>query len=158
MAYDWGMTIAQRDGVVEERLPGIREVWVPVVEEDAVLPELAGAYVLEMLVEEAVELRVGRLGLLRFETGTYRYCGSARGPGGMAARVGRHLRPEGRRDRWHIDFLTRVIPVRRVLLVPGGDEHELVAAHLAMGEWRPAFGGFGSSDCRRCPAHLLVRA
>lgn len=118
------------------------------------IPAMPGAYALELRLELPLRLDVGRLGTVLLPAGRWRYFGSARGPGGLQARVLRHLRPAGRRDRWHIDRLTREVRVSRLLLVPGGSECVLVRRHLALG-WTARVPGFGSSDCRDCPAHLL---
>lgn len=118
------------------------------------IPAVFGAYVLELHLEAHLTLAVGRLGTVLLPAGYWRYFGSAYGPGGLRARVLRHLRPAQRRDRWHIDRLTRAVPVRRVLPLPGGSECALVRRHLAMG-WTAPIPGFGASDCRSCPAHLL---
>lgn len=85
--------------------------------------------------------------------GFWLYAGSARGPGGIAARGARHLGPV-RVLRWHVDRLRAVAPVRLLVPVPGGHECRLVAALRARGG-RPGPRGFGSSDCRHCPTHLL---
>jgi Uri superfamily endonuclease len=121
------------------------------------LPSRPGAYVLEFRLRRAVVVRAGSLGVLTIGPGRLRYYGSARGPGGLRARVARHLDPSSRRDRWHVDRLSRVARVERVLIELGGDECELVRRDLATGRWRVAAKGFGSSDCRICPSHLLVR-
>jgi len=89
--------------------------------------------------------------------GCYVYAGSARGPGGIRARAGRHLR-RGKRLRWHIDRLTETTAARWALAVPGGRECDLVQALLARPAYEVALAGFGSSDCRRCPTHLLALA
>ena len=87
--------------------------------------------------------------------GRYAYVGSARGPGGIRARVRRHLRRHGKRH-WHIDRLTAVATVEAVHTFVGADECDVVAALQAgIGCGVPA-AGFGSSDCRRCEAHLLA--
>jgi hypothetical protein len=54
--------------------------------------------------DRPIEIRVGRLGKLGFDTGIYAYVGSALGPGGVAARLSRHI-AGARKDRWHIDYL-----------------------------------------------------
>ena len=48
--------------------------------------------------------------------GQYAYVGSAHGPGGLRARVGRHLRTE-KSLQWHIDYLTAALPVMHVITV-----------------------------------------
>ena len=45
---------------------------------------------------------VGRLGTFDVRPGFYVYVGSALGPGGLAARIGRHARQE-KAFRWHVD-------------------------------------------------------
>jgi Uri superfamily endonuclease len=85
--------------------------------------------------------------------GDYAYCGSAYGPGGIGARVARHLRTV-KPVRWHIDRLTAASRIRAVGLLPGGGECDLVHQLLSRGAEIP-LPGFGSSDCRTCPAHLL---
>lgn len=120
------------------------------------LPAAPGAYVLEFRLPASIELDVGRLGTVSLDAGRLRYYGSARGPGGLRARVRRHLEPEGRNDRWHIDVLTRMLPVARVWIDFDGGECELVARDLESGSWESAVEGFGCSDCRRCRSHLLA--
>lgn len=107
------------------------------------IPAVAGAYVL------LVRLEVPLPPLL---PGRYLYCGSAKGPGGLRARLGRHLR-KGKALRWHVDRLTEAGVAEGAWVFPGGDECALVAAlgHLPM-----PWPGFGSSDCRVCRSHLLA--
>ncbi len=120
------------------------------------LPALPGAYILEFDITDSVDLRVGRLGAVSLAPGRYRYYGSARGPGGVRARVLRHLEPEGRSDHWHIDALTRAVPVARVWIAFDEGECELMAGDLGSRDWQIAVEGFGSSDCRVCRTHLLA--
>ncbi|SDH56387.1 GIY-YIG nuclease family protein [Roseospirillum parvum] len=103
-----------------------------------------GAYVLRLGVGPGVWLAPG----------VYWYAGSAYGPGGLRARLGRHLRRD-KAIRWHVDRLT-VEPAVEVgfLAFPGAGECALVAALLAAGATVPV-PGFGSSDCRICPSHLV---
>ena len=113
-----------------------------------------GTYALILCATSRQSVKVGRLGRLAMRPGFYAYVGSALGPGGLKARVDRHLRPAARLH-WHIDYLRR--------------ETECVAVWYAYGtvrqecDWAAAFSGlrgstiplrgFGSSDCR-CSAHL----
>jgi Uri superfamily endonuclease len=113
----------------------------------------SGAYILHITLEAPVHLA----GMAHFTgflpPGSYAYAGSARGPGGLAARLGRHLKRD-KTIRWHVDRLTvqaaRLVP----LIVPGGDECRLMAALLCLPGVCVPLPGFGSSDCRSCPAHL----
>lgn len=119
------------------------------------LPAVAGAYVLDLRLVRPVTLAIATLASPRLAAGRYAYVGSARGAGGIRARVARHLRP-GKRARWHIDHLTARARVAAVIARPGGAECELVAALCRHAEVRVPAPGFGSSDCARCPAHLLA--
>ncbi len=122
----------------------------------ASLPADPGSYVLELCLDQEIELRPGRLGRIRLGPGRLRYYGSARGPGGVRSRVARHLRGGGRRH-WHVDWLLARAPVRMVQIELGAGECDLVRRDLESGRWTVAAAGFGSSDCRTCPAHLLSR-
>ncbi len=117
-----------------------------------------GTYLLWLHLPAARRITVGRLGAFDFAAGFYGYVGSAMGPGGLAARLGRHLQGSSRR-RWHIDYLRCAAdPVAAwVCVSPQVQEHDWAAALAAMeGAWLPA-PRFGASDCR-CPAHLVGHA
>ncbi|RMH04060.1 MAG: GIY-YIG nuclease family protein [Planctomycetota bacterium] len=124
----------------------------------AELPAAPGSYLLWLELTAQHTLAVGRLGRVRFPAGHYGYCGSARGPGGLAARVGRHLRGDGR-PHWHVDRLRAVAAPREVWFWPdpGPDEHALAAALAAAPGLELVAPGFGASDCR-CPGHLFRAA
>ena len=114
-----------------------------------------GAYALVIRLESAFAGRVGALGDLALTPRAYVYLGSANGPGGMEARVRRHLNSD-KRMHWHIDYLTRVGTVTDIAVWPGGGECALVD-HVSAGKGITfPVPGFGSSDCRHCPAHLLA--
>jgi len=103
------------------------------------------------LVESAV-VAIGRGTPQTLAPGRYLYCGSAKGPGGLTARVARHMR-RGKPIRWHVDHLTERGAIRGAWIFPGHEECALAArlSHL------PApILGFGSSDCRRCASHLFA--
>lgn len=124
------------------------------------IPAGPGSYLLLLAVEQAQSIQIGRLGEFFFPRGYSVYAGSAFGPGGLAARVGRHLSaPAGHASRWHIDDLRRQAEVIEVGWVEGRrTECEWAQGLLARGGQVIA-RGFGSSDCRAgCPAHLLFFA
>ena len=121
----------------------------------AELPAESGAYVLVIALDQPLELDIASLGKHRLAPGRYAYCGNARGPGGLKARIGRHLRRD-KAVRWHVDRLTAAGRVVGLHAEAGGNECDLFAQLTAvLGAWVPV-PGFGSSDCRRCPAHLAA--
>lgn len=91
---------------------------------------------------------------LELPAGSYVYAGSARGPGGLRARLGRHL-ARGGRPHWHIDHVTARAAALSGLAYVGANECELRRMLSASGLFTVPAPGFGSSDCRECPAHLL---
>jgi Uri superfamily endonuclease len=100
---------------------------------------VAGLYLLHVWLEQEATLVPSRLGPQTFRRGDYLYVGSARGSGGLRARILRHAR-SGRSpaSHWHIDTL-------------------LAPADLLGAWWSPLEGqpdGFGASDCR-CEGHLV---
>ncbi len=114
-----------------------------------------GAYILAIAIDTELVGAI-RGTVFRLPAGKYLYCGSAYGPGGIGARAARHLRQE-KPLRWHVDHLTNSASAVDVLAFPGGSECALTARLLAAGAIVPV-PGFGSSDCRSCPAHLLRMA
>ena len=113
-----------------------------------------GAYLLVIDLDRPLRLDAASLGGAVLAPGRYLYCGSAHGPGGLAARVGRHLRA-GKVPRWHVDRLSEAGHVVAVGLSTGGTECGLLARLNRLPGVRVPVAGFGSTDCRRCPAHLL---
>ena len=102
----------------------------------------------------AHRVRIGRLGVLRLQSGCYVYVGSAFGAGGLRARVGHHQRI-ARRPHWHVDYLRRHARLETVWYESGERrEHEWAARIGAMAGARTPMSGFGSSDCD-CAAHLF---
>lgn len=118
------------------------------------IPAAGGAYVLTIRLGSALVLETTRSGKVTLEAGCYAYCGNAHGPGGLRARLARHLRSE-KRPHWHVDRLTVHAARLAALPVPGGDECELVARLTRRKEFAIALAGFGSTDCRNCESHLL---
>lgn len=112
-----------------------------------------GLYALGLRLAKTTPLSIGALGEFSLPSGLYLYVGSAWGPGGLAARVRRHLQGRGR-AHWHLDYLRAVAEPVALWLKPQEREECRWAAHLlAHPTARIVIAGFGSSDCR-CPAHL----
>ncbi len=106
-----------------------------------------GTYVLVFNLGEPISNRLGTF------CGRYCYVGSAKGPGGLRARLSRHLR-RGKPLRWHIDLLTNSTSFSAVCVYASAQASECrVARKLSL-----HYAGhprFGCSDCR-CPTHLFM--
>jgi Uri superfamily endonuclease len=114
-------------------------------------PSLPGAYVLAIEITKPVTVKLPGKPAASLRSGRYLYCGSAKGPGGIRARLRRHM-GRGKSLHWHVDRLTEAGTVLGAWVFPGGDECDLVVALSSL----PApIAGFGSTDCTRCRAHLL---
>lgn len=118
-------------------------------------PQLKGAYLLVLSLENpvAVALRQGALSG-SFMPGTYVYAGNAYGPGGLKARLSRHL-DKSKKLHWHADRVTAHAASIEALALPGAQECDLIARLLETGAFSVPLPGFGSSDCRSCPSHFL---
>jgi Uri superfamily endonuclease len=128
------------------------------------LPAQPGSYALILELTGPQVLQVRRLGRFNFLAGIYVYLGSACGPGGIRARVGRHLCGGGQ-PHWHIDYLRPEADFRGYgYIVETGDCH--VAHTPKECNWSQKLAAlpgasipvprFGASDCRSgCPAHLV---
>lgn len=117
-----------------------------------------GTYVLVLRSTSRRSVEIGRLGVLHLEPGYYAYVGSALGPGGLRARLGRHVRGPGR-VHWHIDYLRALVdPVEAWYCGgPKRREHRWSGALQASFRAVVPLSGFGASDCR-CDSHLFFSA
>ncbi len=148
------MTLPQLQSAL--RASGIVGEWV-MQDRSGPLGAEKGAYILALELSEPTELTSKKLAGLVLEPGWYLYAGSAKGPGGLRARLQRHLQTE-KKMHWHIDQLTTTASKLQALAVQGGDECDLVAKLLERPEIETAAPGFGSTDCQRCLSHLLALA
>jgi Uri superfamily endonuclease len=119
-----------------------------------VLPRAGGTYGIGLLLSLPIQCTIGALGTWTFPAGHYLYVGSAWGPGGLRARVGRHLRG-GAVRRWHIDYLRAHADPVALWLTPG---QRLECAWAEVLSENPdaviVVPRFGASDCH-CPSHLF---
>lgn len=118
------------------------------------IPTQPGTYAIIMELAKYAEITVGKLGQFHFKPGYYVYIGSAFGPGGLKARVGRHLK-KNKKLKWHIDYLREHMDVIDVKFEQTAQNEEC--------QWATKFAedggifpikGLGSSDCK-CFSHLL---
>ncbi len=119
------------------------------------LPDQPGTYALILKLARPATITVGKLGRFRFSAGWYAYAGSARGPGGLAARISRHTRSP-KLLRWHVDYLrAHTHPVAAWYAV-GTRKRECAWARALSNLTDASVPAprFGASDCR-CPTHLF---
>lgn len=118
------------------------------------LPARPGVYLLLLSLPAQVGAQIGRLRWIDFAPGLYGYAGSALGPGGLAARLGRHASDAGRRH-WHIDYLLPHAHLLGALVREHPQRLECAWAAWASARGHATIPGFGSSDCT-CPGHLFL--
>jgi Uri superfamily endonuclease len=116
-------------------------------------PASGGTYILLVELASPVAIAVGRLGSISFEAGVYAYVGSAFGPGGLAARLHRHI-VGPRKIHWHIDYLLERATVIGTLHRAEVERGECKWARWVGTRAKAHVPGFGSSDCR-CESHLF---
>lgn len=116
---------------------------------------LPGTYALVLYCRINKKVEVGKLGFISLIPGYYIYVGSAFGPGGLRARVHRHIR-ESKKKHWHLDYIkgfTQPIEIW-YSYEPEIREHQW-AEIIKMGSHSQILmKGFGSSDCS-CTTHLF---
>jgi len=131
------------------------------------IPVQGGSYILLMCIQKPSTVEIGKKGTMRLQPGFYLYVGSAFGPGGLRARVGRHARDE-KPLRWHIDYLRQ--KARLVAVYFSTDEGHLeddwAESVQAWPGVRVPMSGFGASDshvlshlffCSEQPGQTLYR-
>ena len=113
-----------------------------------------GVYALIIELHQKFRFSLRARGTQELRKGRYFYGGSARGPGGLRARIGRHLRAN-KRIHWHVDVLTNTGRIVCVWSSTDGEECELIRRVLSLAGSTVPIRGLGSSDCNTCPAHLV---
>ncbi|MBS3755032.1 MAG: GIY-YIG nuclease family protein [Desulfobacterales bacterium] len=117
------------------------------------IPKTPGTYLLFLRFSGHARISVGRLGTSDFVPGFYGYVGSARGPGGLAARLRRHAVKTGS-CHWHIDYLLPQSEIAGAVFAETKTRLECDWAGWAQNFARCEVTGFGASDCT-CRAHLF---
>ncbi|MDH3580904.1 MAG: GIY-YIG nuclease family protein [Hyphomicrobiales bacterium] len=123
--------------------------------EAATIPADKGAYALVLRLDTQLEATRPAASSTALLPGWYIYGGSARGSGGLRARLQRHFKRH-KPQHWHIDQLTPNAAMLTALVISEGDECDLVSRLSASYAFDVAIPGFGSTDCRLCPSHLLT--
>ncbi|MFW6022369.1 MAG: GIY-YIG nuclease family protein [Halanaerobiaceae bacterium] len=112
----------------------------------------SGIYLLEILLDNKTDIKVGKKGKFSFPAGYYYYSGSAQRI--LKSRLKRHLSKD-KKLRWHIDYLIDKGKVLDFHTWPAGKKGECVVAGLLQSKagGKVVVPGFGSSDCK-CNTHL----
>ncbi len=118
------------------------------------LPSEPGSYLLLLHIPDGLILAGGRYAGARLPSGWTLYAGSAKGPGGLRARVSRHLRQDKSR-RWHADWITPEARSAFAMCFMDRGECDIVGALSSAGTFVFPVPGLGSSDCRTCVSHVL---
>ena len=118
----------------------------------------SGIYNLLIKLTKTVNITIGKLGRFTFPPGYYIYTGSAKK--NLSQRIERHKRRNGKKLRWHIDYLlnSRYAHIEDILIYknPALTECALNKKIYALNSSEIIVKNFGSSDCRnKCPAHLI---
>ena len=113
----------------------------------------AGYYIVRLRVTRSQRIRIGRLGIIEFESGIYCYVGRALK--NLQQRIARH-RKRHKPLRWHIDYLRSKSAWDGVeILSPDGPDECGITLELAGQPGAKRFPrGFGASDCG-CEGHLV---
>ncbi len=122
------------------------------------IPVDRGTYALMLQSHVSLSLRVGALGNITICPGYYIYVGSAFGPGGLRARISRHVKRSKKRH-WHIDYLRDHADLKAVWFdsYPAVQEHQWAEVVGRLRGMRVPFPRFGASDCG-CASHLFYSA
>ncbi len=117
-------------------------------------PDTPGAYCVMLDLARAERLPIARLNAPLLAAGRYLYGGSARGPGGMRARLARHLGLE-KKNHWHVDHLRAAARVMGAAGFLQAGECRLIQRLMELPGVFVPLPGFGSTDCRACVSHLV---
>lgn len=116
---------------------------------------MRGSYVLIVKVKRDLNLRIGKLGKLKFKKGFYCYVGSALGKNvSLENRLKRHFKKR-KKLKWHIDYLlsNSSISLESALIFPSKRKIECKLSRIIEKQADSTIKNFGSSDCK-CKGHL----
>ena len=120
---------------------------------------MQGSYILVIVVDDELNIPIGKLGNLFFKKGIYCYIGSAMGKIGSSTlenRIKRHIRfPQQKNKHWHIDYLleNKKVSLFKLFLIPYKQKLECMLAQELLNMSDGFIEKFGSSDCG-CQSHL----
>lgn len=113
-----------------------------------------GTYIVVMRLKQSAVVRIGRLEAFWLPAGYLLYVGSAMG--GVKSRTDRHLRSDVPK-MWNLDHIKAVTSSSELWWSHSTNK---VECHWAMAlaelpSYRCPAPGFGSNDCKSCPAHFF---
>ena len=111
-----------------------------------------GIYLLLINMEKDSKIKIGSLGFMKFDKGTYAYVGSAQN--NLEKRIARH-KSKNKKIFWHIDYLLNngYAKILKVFYKKAGKMEECKIAKRLCKTSKPIFH-FGCSDCN-CKSHLF---
>ena len=120
------------------------------------IPKNCGSYCIIFKLEKPIQRQIGKLGFFSFVPGFYYYFGSAKGSGGLKARMLRHI-VGGKKTHWHLDYLRPdLIFCRAYYTNQINLECEWCQTVLNQNRFEVPINGFGATDCTSsCSGHLL---
>ncbi len=121
------------------------------------LPKAKGGYIIIIEVSKSILITMSKR-KIRAGPGFYAYIGSAGGPGGLRARLLRHIR-KTKKLRWHIDQITSNIYTNIIKIILStevwGKTFENRISLCLSNKNLDYIKGFGSSDDRNSRSHLF---
>jgi len=112
-----------------------------------------GLYSLIIYLPETKDIKIGKLGIYRFDKGYYIYTGSALN--NLEARIKRHL-SDNKKLHWHIDYLLEYAQVVHIITLHTERKKLECALNQSIFyflEGEVMVPKFGSTDCK-CGSHL----
>ena len=116
----------------------------------------SGTYALLLSATASMTVEVGALGAVGLAPGAFVYVGSAFGPGGLAARLRRHVQPQKASPHWHVDYLRAALSLHGAWISTDDARHECTWAQsiACLESSSIPLPGAGASDCA-CSTHFF---
>jgi len=113
---------------------------------------MKGVYILLLDISKDIQVKIGSLGMVKFDKGKYAYVGSAQNS--IEKRVARH-KSKNKRIFWHIDYLIEN-KFTKVMKVFYKESRKLEECKIAkrLNKAEIPILNFGCSDCN-CKSHLF---